>query len=66
MAHIDRRWGRAHKAHDTTALSCILLALVGAASIVAFGYVLYTCLSMEGVDPRAPLQSLAEIFRHQH
>ena len=66
MAHIARRGERAHKAHDTTALTCILLALVGAASVIAFGYVLYTCLSMEGMDPYAPMQSLAEAFRHRH
>lgn len=44
---------------------CILLTLAGAAAVALFGYVLFTCLGLQYIQPRAAIQSLAEIFRHK-
>ena len=65
MAQIAWQWWGSHKAQCKSALGCVLLSLAAAALLTVFGYVLFTCLSMEGIHPHVPLQSIAEIFRRQ-
>jgi len=63
MAQIAGHGGRSQESQKFD-LNCVLLALVGAAGVALFGYILVMCVGMEHIDPRPVIERLVETFRH--